>query len=71
MKWAALESHRSQAENFASMSPGDLQELSRYEYFRLVQVAGAYAVRPARLVGPAATDLFARVEQSIPLLQTA
>ena len=70
-KWAALESHRSQSSGFAKLTQNDFQLLSHHEYFRLVRVAGAYAVRPARLGGPAAADLFDRVEQSIPLLRSA
>jgi LmbE family N-acetylglucosaminyl deacetylase len=71
IKWTALQNHRSQAAGFTDLTPNDLQLLSQHEYFRLVQVAGAYAVRPAPLAGPAATDLFTRMEQSIPLLRSA
>jgi len=73
LKWAALDCHQSQAANFAGLSEADRQLLSHSEYFQLAQVAGAYKVRAVQAgqSGPLATDLFSRVRQCSPLLQTA
>ena len=70
LKWAALESHRSQSGGWESLNEADYRLLGQAEHFRLVHVSG-HAVRPARLRGPAATDLFERAAQSIPVLRTA
>jgi LmbE family N-acetylglucosaminyl deacetylase len=73
LKWMALGCHQSQAHNFTGLTEADRQLLSQSEYFQLAQVAGAYAVNTIQ-VGhsePLALDLFSRLNQCPPLLQTA
>lgn len=41
IKWAALNCHRSQADNFKDLSAQDRLLLSQYEYFRVVRTARA------------------------------
>lgn len=41
VKWAALNCHRSQANNFKDLSSQDRSLLSQYEYFRVARVARA------------------------------